>query len=290
MPAWAQVTIELEPRAITVGDPVEMVITLPVPEEGRVIWPGPDELAPAEIIRMDTLRVGRGERSARYILSLFEPGRAELPELPVVISYPDHTDTIRVEPGVIEVESILEPADSLADIRDIRPPVKLAWTISELLPYIIIIGGLLILVVLGCLLWSRARRRKGLVPVWTPPPPPPHQLALRRLEELRVKRLWQNGYLKEYHSELTEIVKEYIGGRFDMNAPEMTTEELFMRRRRWSDGDDLFRPVRRILTCADLVKFARFKSDPSENDRNLDAAFAYVEATRPQEVSVVQTT
>ena len=38
----------------------------------------------------------------------------------------------------------------------------------------------------------------------------PHETALQELEKLRIKKLWQSGKIKEYHSELTEILRKYI--------------------------------------------------------------------------------
>ena len=101
-----------------------------------------------------------------------------------------------------------------------------------------------------------------------------------------MRRLWQNGYLKEYYSELTEIVKEYLGGRYEFGALEMTSEELLDCRARWNVDDESYRTVRRMLTGGDLVKFAKFKPDSHENDRHLEAAFALVAATKPMETGV----
>lgn len=286
MASASSVSFDLEPREITVGDQIEMVLRLRAPADASIIWPGPEQLSPAEIISMDTLRPAGDERSVRYILSVFETGRIDLPDLPILISQEDAVDTVWVDPGTVEVISVLEPADSLADIRDVHPPVALALTFKEILPYLIVVLAVLILATAAYLMWRKWRKKRGEIPEWTPPPRPAHETALRRLEDLRLKRLWQNGYSKEFHSELTEIIKEYIGDRFEFIAPEMTTEDLFACRKRWSSDEESFLLVRRILTCADLVKFARFKPDPRENDRCLDSGFQYVEATQKREETI----
>ncbi len=284
---FAQAEVDLQPRKITVGDPVELSISVSATDSASVIWPGPDELAPAEILKVDTLDIGRTEQSVRYTLSIFEPGEFELKDIPVVISYQNETDTLLVNPGLIAVESVLNPADSSQDIRDIHPPVKLAWTLAELMPFILAGAGVVLIAVAAWFLWRSYKIRRGEIVPYAPPPPPAHVTALRRLEELRLKKLWQNGYIKEYHSELTEIVKEYIGGRYTINALEMTTYDVLESRNRWADSDDWFRHVKRILSSGDLVKFARYKPDPRENDQNLTHAFSYVEATRESEGSMV---
>jgi len=275
----ANVSLELSPRKITVGDPVEILLSVNVPKGVSVVWPSAEQLKPAEILKADTL-ARQGERqSIRYSISLFEPGRTKLPDLPVLIVEPGRTDTLLVDPGVVEVKSILEQsADS--SLRDVKPPVRLGWTLKELLPYIFIAVSLIAAAIVGYIFWRRYKHRKGELPVYVPSPLPPHIIALRKLEELRIKRLWQDGYIKEFHSELTDIIKEYIEKRCGFPALEMTSEEVFERHGIWAPTDDLFIPIRRMLTCADLVKFAKFKPDPRENERGLNDAFAYVEATK----------
>ena len=288
---FSQVNVELEPRHITVGDPIELTISLPAPEDATIILPGSDELAPVEIIRMDTLSTGKHELSVRYILSMFEPGEFKLTDIPLIISSPDKIDTLLINPGSIVVESIIDPADSSGDIRDIHPPVKLAWTLNDLKWYIISAVLLLALLIAGYHYRRYLKIRRGEIAIPVPPPVPSHVLALKRLEILRIKRLWQNGYLKEYHSELNEIIKEYIGGRYEINALEMTTYDLLEERKKWAPEDKPFRQVKRLLSTGDLVKFARYKTDPHENDKSLETAFSYVDTTKPiQDVGVPYTT
>lgn len=281
----AGLDVEVTPRKITVGDPIEMTITADAPPGGTVFWPATERFAPAEVIRADTTLGHGARRTIRYTISLFEPGETDLPDLPVVIQTASDSDTLWVDAGRIEVASVVENPDT-SSLRDIRPPVKLPWTFREMLPYFI--GGLVALTaaIAGYILWRKAKLRRGEIPVYVPPPLPPDITAMRRLEELRVKRLWQDGRPKEYHSELTDILKEYIGARYDFLALEMTSEELFAGREKWADDEELFGRIRRILTIADLVKFAKLNPLPHDHEKSLEMAFAFVEATRLRPESV----
>ena len=286
-PSSAQVGVELEPRKITVGDPIELSLTIPVPRDASVILPDPASLAPAEVMKIDTLRIGKEELSIRYTLSIFEPGKVELTDIPIIISYKDRNDTLIINPGKITVESVIDSADSSVEIKDIHPPIKLFWTFMDQLPYMIAVVAVLVAGLVAYLIWRKIKIQRGEIVPAGPPPPPPHTIALRRLDELRIKKLWQSGYLKEYHSELTEIVKEYIGGRYRIIAPEMTTHELLERKNRWAINDMFYKQVKRILTSGDLVKFARYKADAHENEGNLNLAFDFVDATKPDAAAVV---
>jgi hypothetical protein len=285
---WADATVEVSPRKVTVGDPVEVVINTGVPPGASVVWPSAEDFAPAELIKRDTLEFRTDRQSLKFTISLFQIGKVELPRLKLLFNNSSGADTTWVEPGSIEVTSVLDPRDTTADIRDIKPPVRLAWTFRDIMPYIMVVVILVILGVVGYILWRRWRKAKGLEPEFKLPPPPPEVTAMRKLEELRIKKLWQSGFIKEYHSELSEIIKEYIGGRYQINALEMTTSDLLDLRSQWPVEDEPYRWVRRILITADLVKFARFKPDPHENDKCLESAFTVVEQTKPKPAQVGQ--
>jgi len=276
--ASGPVNLEFSPRKITVGDPIDMRLTVNAPPGTRVVWPTGEQLAPAEVIRMDTSDTKGERRSIRYVLSLFEPGKQDLPDIPVLLVSTEGADTLWVNPGQVQVESVSNNRDTA--LVDIRPPVRLPWTLKEALPYIIagviLIGG----AVAAIILVRRAKRKRGEIPEYVPPPLPPDVIAMRRLEDLRIRKLWQDGKIKEYHSELTEIIKEYLGGRYGFNAPEMTSEELLDARDRWVQDDEGLSRIRRILSTADFVKFAKFKPSPHDHEKSLETAFAFVEATR----------
>ena len=73
------------------------------------------------------------------------------------------------------------------------------------------------------------KKRKKAEPVFRAPVKiklPPHQIALDALENLRNKKLWQSGQIKEYHTELTDIIRDYVYGKFAIHAPELTSDEI----------------------------------------------------------------
>lgn len=275
---------EVSPRQITVGDPVEVTITIGgVDPSTTIAWPIADRFAPAELLKMDTVALGANQQGRRYTISLYKPGVENLPDVPVLVSSPTETDTVWIRIGQVTVVSVLETAEDTTDIRDIRPPVKLKWTFQEILPYLIGAVSAILLALVGLWLWRKYKRDKGEIVEEAPPPPPAHKVALAKLSELKLKKLWQNGFIKEYHSELTDILKEYIGNRWEFNAPEMTSEELLDHRAKWMTDEENYHLVRRVVTSADLVKFAKYKPEPSENEQNWEWVHSFVYATKLDE-------
>lgn len=114
-------------------------------------------------------------------------------------------------------------------------------------------------------------------------PLPPYQLAMQRLEHLRGENLWQNGQEKEYYTRLTDILRDYLQGRFGINAMEMTSQQIT---RILSQNEATRMPNKRmkqILEIADFVKFAKVRPLPDDNARALAEAVNFVEETRPVE-------
>jgi|TARA_B110000879_G_C11179371_1_gene517556 hypothetical protein len=118
---------------------------------------------------------------------------------------------------------------------------------------------------------------------------PAHKKALTALQSLKSKELWQSGNIKKYQSELTDIVRRYLGDRFNVNALEMTTDEI-SRALRNKDFDTKHSvTLQRILTIADLVKFAKATPPLEINAEFMDEAVAFVESTKKEDVEDLKT-
>ncbi len=113
---------------------------------------------------------------------------------------------------------------------------------------------------------------------------PPYDQAKRLLAMLKEEHLWEKGQDKEYYSELTDILRRYIGRRYDINALEMTSSQLMAH---LSDIPELapeLSKVKAVLDTADFVKFAKMQPKPEVNVKAYDATDEFIENTRPAEV------
>ena len=281
--AASNVSVDVTPREITVGDPVEVILSLNVLPGETVSFPTQDDFSPAEVIKFDTLSFKGAERSLRYVVSVFKPGETDLPDLPLVIHSEGRSDTTFAALGRVNVASVIAPEDSLSGLKDIKPPIKLKMSFREMLPWLIGLLALIGLGIGGYILWRKFRRDNGELPAYTPPPRPAFLVAIERLEELKARGLPGGEQVLPYYSELSEIVKDYIGGRFDINAPEMTSYELMQCAKIWSNSLETKESVRKIIQASDLVKFAKFTPHREDHISCLEAGFKYVEKTKPTE-------
>lgn len=117
---------------------------------------------------------------------------------------------------------------------------------------------------------------------------PAEEVALEKLDAIREEKIWQSGRVKEYHTQLTDVVREYIARRFEVSSAEQTSDEtLRAMRPLLNDKKELFEQLRRMLTLADLVKFAKWQATPDENELSLRNAYTFVkETTSVEEIGV----
>lgn len=111
---------------------------------------------------------------------------------------------------------------------------------------------------------------------------PPYDMAIARLQELRENNLCEKGQEKQYYTILTEILREYLEGRFGIYAMEMTTSQIKRAVYAAVPAKTASRLMSEILEMADYVKFAKMRPLPEDNMRAYAQAVEFVENTKPE--------
>lgn len=113
---------------------------------------------------------------------------------------------------------------------------------------------------------------------------PAHIIALKDLNELKSKQLWQSGEEKQYHTELTRVMRQYVEDRYDIQALEMTTSQLKNSMSKKGIGTAVISKFTDILQIADKVKFAKGKTGPEINERFMEDAIEIVNITKQVQI------
>ena len=108
---------------------------------------------------------------------------------------------------------------------------------------------------------------------------PADEVALEKLDEIKAQKIWKDGKVKEYQTELTDVVREYIGRRFEVHSTEKTSDETLREMKPLIDKD-LYGRLSKMLQLADLVKFAKWHTTPDENEQGLLTAYDFVNETK----------
>jgi hypothetical protein len=125
------------------------------------------------------------------------------------------------------------------------------------------------------------RRRKGQQQIAIKRPA--HLIAYEQLERLREKNLIKGGKIKEFYSEISDIIRHYLENRFLLKAPEMTTEEFLLKVRESFPLSLSHKSLLRdFLSRCDLVKFAKYLPQEKDSDEAFEAAKNFVDQTKQE--------
>jgi len=118
---------------------------------------------------------------------------------------------------------------------------------------------------------------------------PPYVVALNQLDKIKQAKPWQQGRSKEYHTDLTDVIREYIERVFLIKSMEMTSEEILdqlniLRK----EEKSAYIGLKQILQLADLVKFAKWNPTPDEHELSLRNAYLFVNLTKVEEVKPLE--
>jgi hypothetical protein len=225
--------------------------------------------------------------AAEFVLARYDSGDAAIPPLPFLYFVPNDTASHVALTNQLVITIHTVPQDTSASFRDIKPPMDIPMSWEEIALYA---GVALLVAGLGYLayrLWRR-RLRKFSGEAYVPPPRPAHQIALEALGDLKAKKLWQQGLVKEYYSELSEIFRRYFEHRYNVPSLEETTDETLAGLRAAKIGDGLLGPAEVILRRADLVKFAKYHPTVTDHEDSYRGVLSFVEKTKVVAMTPVQ--
>ena len=280
------------------GSPVTLTITAET-EPGRKVTPkfiNSKYIVPTlDIvgdIMYDTLSGNNGKLLHRFTMRItsFEDSTYTIEPLVVMI------DTTQYYTNGLSITfTLLQGLDSaflagidttkslkIFDVKDVK---QTPWTFNELWTRF---GNIILIILIAAILASiityvviRKIRNKPIIPILKPREPA-ENVALRRLQQLREKKLCAAGNTKEYYTELTEILKTYISDRYGTSVLESTSAETMqVLNEKIGRKSEAWRHMDYIFGIADFVKFAKMQPLPDENDKAMSLAFDFVEITKP---------
>jgi len=209
----------------------------------------------------------------------FETGKTSLPAFQVDWTGPGgKSGSVSSERVPLEIASVLKgPQDQPADLKPPArlPPPPFPWKKAGL-------AALALALLAAAVFFYVRRKRPAPVTVAAPALPgiPPHELAYQELERLLASSLLQEGRLKEFHVELSEIIKRYLAGRFGIETLEKTSEEVLLEMKRARVGSESMGLVREFFSTTDLVKFAKHHPPEEEVRGTVDGAYRLVDRTK----------
>lgn len=287
--AFAQkvnVDVEIDSVQILVGEQTAFHVGVTVKDGQKVKFPGlkPQSLITpgvevVDVLQSDTQKVDDDyiKVTAHYLLTSFDDTLYRIPPIPVIV------DGNKYESRAVALKVLTIPVDTLhpnqffppKDVQN-NPFLWSEW--SSLLWLCILVMVMYIVVIL---MYMRLKSNKPIVlSVRIIKRIPPHQKALNSIEEIKShKTTYTPDDAKLYYTELTDTLRRYMNERFGFNAMEMTSAEIISRLRQEEDQKKI-EELTMLFETADLVKFAKYSTAASENDRNLISAVDFINTTK----------
>ena len=195
----------------------------------------------------------------------------------------EHWLHIGLDSVLITVKDVPNVDTTNTNIRDIANILRQPYTFGEIAKVVGIVLGILALVAAIVFVIIRLKRHKPIISIPQAPPLPADVRALNALEELRQQQLWQQGLVKEYHTQLTDIVRNYLEETYDIPSTEMTSDQTldaFHGCSVYSEESDSL--LRQMLQTADMVKFAKSQPQPYQHDLSMTQAVNFIKLTAPK--------
>lgn len=283
------VSAAIDSTTLFIGDQTDLHLRATCEKSEEVQFPTlTEELIPGieivdqTIIDTTTLNDGRVQYNQYLTLTSFQDSLFYINPLPFV----SNGDTIWSESMTLNVVQPFEIDSTDIAITDIKGIYKAPIWWWGILRWVLLALAIAGVGIGGYYLITFIRKRysndsEELTP--TEPLRPADEVALEKLNAIREEKIWQTGQVKEYHTQLTDVIREYIARRFDVSSVEQTSDEtLTAMRPLLNDKRELYDQLRKMLQLADLVKFAKWTATPDENEMSLRSAYTFVKETSVQ--------
>ena len=261
-----------------IGDRIVLHVHGRTPQNLETISPAvKDSVGPFEI-----LGAGRSgnEPDWTFELMTIDTGRMFIPPIPFTYRVKGDTTQRQVYTNPVSLTIAGVTVDAKGEIKDIKPPLSAPWKFEDFVPYLI---GLFVLLAAGAAYYYYQKRKKQRESLQETVrlAIPPHREALAALRLIEEKKLWQQGKLKQYYSEVTGVIRIFFERRWSIVALEMTSDEILQQMKRIPESEPVWKQMQSFFTAADLVKFAKYEPAPTEHENEMQWAYEIVRSMIP---------
>lgn len=304
--AQVKVTAAIDSTEILIGEQTAVHIDVEHPNGQEPVFPkdiqplmkeGVEVIATRPLSNEeDTPVKGLTRTRLSFVITSFEPALYYIPSMSVKVGKQTYsTNQLAIKVNDVKVDTA--HVDKFFGPKEIIEPV---YTWRDWMPLF-----LLALLLIACCVgvWISSRRliatkavkvvKKAKKEILLP-----HKQAQMEIEQLKNEYSTDDLTSKDYYTSLISILRRYVSKRYGFRADEMTSYELVEHLIILGDEQKAaasanpaekaplpgqtpdYSELREILSTADLTKFAKLKTDASEDKRNIMRLSSYIETTK----------
>lgn len=282
-PDESTASVSLSVTNCLIGDPVELAISVRHPAGTTANLTEFDAGEDNEYVLQNrhTEPIGKTHLQTDFLYEFipFATGTVELATNCYAVTFTNGLREATPLGGVTLTVGSAIPEGAEHDLADIKPPIAPQSDIRKIL---LVMSGITVAALLAAaLIWWLTTRTKNRPVKPEPLPPPAHETALAALTELERRGWIEAGKFHLFFPELSDILRRYLGARFDFHAPESTTEEIVETfNRTGSIAPARKNNLRDFMTQCDLIKFARGEAGKETMRQALHQITEFVEETK----------
>jgi hypothetical protein len=275
----AELKVSVDKSTITIGDIVNLKLEVRRPESSKIAFPSLGPRHGDWIVRNSIhLPSGKAEpgwasEALQLELTIYKTGEVEIPPLGIEeIGSAGGRRLLTSDPIKIKVQSVLDKGDK--ELKEIKAQADIPPDYKPFLTLLTALGALAIIIYMAFHYYKNRKRPRPLTPKETRPL---EEIAREAVCILLAKRLVENGLLKQFYLELSEIIKKYLGSKLGIVSLERTTEEFTRDLRKAAVRLEHHQLIKEFLADCDLVKFAKYKPAEEEISRTVQRSLEIID-------------
>ncbi len=284
--SFGQIDTKIDTMHIKIGEPIHYSLIVLLDGKTTVRLPEVKDTISfhIEILdqKIDTLFEGEKKKLVQHLtLTSFDPGEFLIRSLPVVVG----DDTLLSHSFQIKVDEVKIDSANLAGFP-IKPIMEEEYTWKDYWDKYWIyfaIGALVFLALLiVAILFLRDKKRKDII---AKTPKTPYEEAKDALKNLDKKNYPAKGQINPYYSELSFVLRRYLGKVFHFSSLELLSDDLVNHFRKTTHLDkNQLDQLKEFLYESDLVKFAKAIPEEGRNEFYRKWVEDIVEKIKPLEL------
>ncbi|MFV0150715.1 BatD family protein [Empedobacter falsenii] len=276
---------KLDRTTIKVGEPIQYEIKIDFKKGDKIVFPTISDSLNyhIEILdqKIDTVKTeGKSEIVQQLELTGFEAGKFTIPSFIIQKNDKDlTTKQLEIEIQDVEVDTTKNAIFPIKPVMEEEYSIRDYWNKYWLYGIIAFIFFIIAAVLL--ILYIRAKSKLSGDKLYKTP----YDEAKASLKALDAKKYLKRGEQKEYYTQLSFIVRRYLGRVYNFSALEILSDDLvkYIATKQDVLPDDV-QKFKQFLFDADLVKFAKQEFDDSTNNMHRNWVDEFVERIKPIEI------
>lgn len=212
-----------------------------------------------------------------YLVTSFDTGVYRIPPFFMTLKDGTRSQTNELSLEVVNIDREIVDG-KFEDIKDLMEiPFDFVHFIKVLILLLFIVLALASIAYYAYNYWKKHNEKPEPVIVEPERVYKPHEIALMELDRIKADKIWNSGQYKQYYTELTDTLREYL------SAWEMTSAEILDELQYKEEAYSICDKLKQIFSVSDMVKFAKMEPDSETCTLSLVNGYFVVNQTIVQE-------